>query len=232
MVEINHLLGRLKTKYSPKKGASYLASWEKRTMDVVASSVMLPFAIPLIGLLAGVKYLEDGENPFFILAPHDLSPRKVKIRSMSSDARTKEDGLLDGKPYAEYKSMSKGKDPRITKFGRFLRKSSLDEIPQIWQIFLGEISMVGPRFFETDFEQALIPKSETDDSYAKLLEIYRTQRIKPGVFGNFTLFGRGDLTLDERVKVELDYLENASFWGDIAIIARCLPISLQRKGAY
>ncbi len=110
-------------------------------------------------------------------------------------------------------------DPRRTRVGRFLRRWSLDELPQFWNVFKGDMSLVGPRPEET-----------------RIVNYYsdwhrRRLSIKPGLTGPMQVNGRGDLSLDERVQLELDYIENYSLWRDLAIIARTIPAVLRGQGA-
>ena len=110
-------------------------------------------------------------------------------------------------------------DPRRTRVGRFLRRWSLDELPQFWNVFKGDMSLVGPRPEE-----------------ARLVDYYsdwhrRRLSIKPGLTGPMQVNGRGDLSLDERVQLELDYIENYSLWRDLTIIARTIPAVVRGRGA-
>jgi lipopolysaccharide/colanic/teichoic acid biosynthesis glycosyltransferase len=110
-------------------------------------------------------------------------------------------------------------DPRRTRVGRFLRRWSLDELPQFWNVFKGDMSLVGPRPEE-----------------ARVVALYndwhrRRLSIKPGLSGPMQVNGRGDLSLDDRVRLELHYIENYSLRRDLAIIARTLPAVFRGEGA-
>jgi len=112
------------------------------------------------------------------------------------------------------------KDPRITRAGRFLRRFSLDEVPQLVNVLLGDMSIVGPR-----------------PEQVELVDRYRPEHrfrldVKPGITGPMQVFGRGDLTFTERLAVELDYVENLSLARDLSILAQTLPAVLRGNGAY
>ena len=111
-------------------------------------------------------------------------------------------------------------DPRVTRVGRFLRRLSLDELPQLWNVLRGEMSIVGPR-----------------PEQVELVERYRPEHrfrlsVKPGITGPMQVFGRGDLTFHERLAVELDYIENVSLARDLRILAETVPVALKGSGAY
>jgi len=111
-------------------------------------------------------------------------------------------------------------DPRVTRFGRVLRRLSLDEIPQIVNVLQGEMSLVGPR-----------PLPLRD--YALLEEHHKARyAVLPGMTGLWQISGRSGLTYDDLVRLDLTYLENWSIWLDITIIAKTIPAVLTRRGAY
>jgi len=141
-----------------------------------------------------------------------------KFRSMQYDA---EEALQELLPLEELdEPVFKLKDdPRRTRVGRFLRRWSLDELPQFWNVFKGDMSLVGPRP-----EEARIVDHYSDWHRRRL-------SIKPGLTGPMQVNGRGDLSLDERVQLELDYIENYSLWRDLTIIARTVPAVLRGQGA-
>ncbi|MCB0866560.1 MAG: sugar transferase, partial [Solirubrobacterales bacterium] len=111
-------------------------------------------------------------------------------------------------------------DPRITRVGSVLRRFSLDEFPQLFNVLVGEMSIVGPRP-----EQVELVERYTGDALAKMA-------VKPGVTGPMQVFGRGELSFDERIAVELDYVENASLARDLEIMIHTLPAVLRGTGAY
>ena len=112
------------------------------------------------------------------------------------------------------------KDPRTTPFGVFLRKSNLDELPQFFNVLFGHISLVGPR---------PIIQSELEKFGNKAGRIFS---VKPGLTGLWQVLGRNDLSYDDRVRLNVYYVENWSFWLDISIIIRTFGVLFSKKGAY
>ncbi|RLC77247.1 MAG: undecaprenyl-phosphate glucose phosphotransferase, partial [Chloroflexi bacterium] len=111
-------------------------------------------------------------------------------------------------------------DPRVARVGRFLRRWSLDELLQVWNVLKGEMSLVGPRP-----EEVRIVRLYNDWHRRRLA-------VKPGITGPMQVSGRGDLPLDERVRLELDYIENYSLWKDMIILLRTIPAVISGRGAY
>jgi Undecaprenyl-phosphate galactose phosphotransferase WbaP len=111
-------------------------------------------------------------------------------------------------------------DPRITRVGAFLRKTSLDEIPQLFNVLKGDLSLVGPR-------PIVINEIEKYGEYGKYL-----LRVPPGVTGLWQISGRSDIDYNERVKLDMQYIMNWSLWLDINIIFKTIPAVLKRDGAY
>jgi len=111
-------------------------------------------------------------------------------------------------------------DPRITDIGRFLRRTSLDEIPQIWNVLKGEMSLIGPRPIVT----------EEIPLYGDEFEIYK--QVLPGITGLWQISGRNDLPYHDRVKLDVYYIQNWSIWLDIHILMHTMLATLQARGAY
>lgn len=111
------------------------------------------------------------------------------------------------------------KDPRITFVGRVLRKTSLDELPQLFNVLRGEMSLVGPR-----------PTSFSADTYA----LRHTERLEvlPGITGLWQVSGRSDVDFDERLRMDVEYIQNQSLWLDVSILLRTVGALIHRKGAY
>lgn len=146
-----------------------------------------------------------------------------KFRSMCVDAKAKLAELLANNPAAreEWERDFKLKnDPRITKSGVFLRKTSLDELPQIFNVLRGEMSLVGPRPI---VQEELARYGEFVDDYLM---------VKPGITGMWQVSGRSDTTYDERVHMDVWYVRNWSVWIDVMLLWRTIKAVVMRKGAY
>jgi lipopolysaccharide/colanic/teichoic acid biosynthesis glycosyltransferase len=112
------------------------------------------------------------------------------------------------------------RDPRVTRVGRFLRRWSLDELPQLVNVLRGEMSLVGPRPEQLELVQRYSP------------EYLERVRVKPGLTGPMQVYGRAQLSLDERLAVEREYIENLTIGRDLRILGLTIPAVLARRGAY
>lgn len=198
----------------------------KYILDLI---LVIPALIVLSPAMLLVMYLirkNDEGSPFFVQRRIGLNGREFncyKFRTMVVDAQQRLDALLESDPVAaaEWKRDQKLKnDPRITKVGRFLRKTSLDELPQLWNIMKGDMSLVGPR----PIVQNEIIK------YGPFFKYYTS--VKPGVSGLWQISGRNNTTYDERVQYDVDYAKTYSFLTDTKILFKTLPAVLFSKGAY
>src|SRR5262249_15117580 len=143
----------------------------------------------------------------------------VKFRTMYADAERQRFEL------AALNEMSgplfkMAKDPRITRVGAFLRRTSIDELPQLWNVVRGEMSLVGPRPF-------VVHEADQITGWAG-----RRTDITPGITGLWQILGRNDLTFDEMTKLDYVYVTNWSLWWDLKILLRTIPVVLARRGAY
>jgi len=156
----------------------------------------------------------------------------LKFRTMYVDADDKLKAILNIDPESrrEWKQFLKLKcDPRITPFGKLLRKTSLDEMPQFFNVLFGDISVVGPRPFaimgnEANFMSEL--RGYLGDRVEKILS------IKPGITGLWQTSGRNELSLADRVRLDEVYVDSRSFLGDLVLIAKTVPAVLTARGAY
>ena len=158
-----------------------------------------------------IKFCEDGHNPIYTSKRVGKNGKIIKfhkIRSMIPNADTLKQQLIDeGKNEADGPVFKIKEDPRITKFGKFLRKSSLDELPQIWDIFVGRISIVGPRSpIPQEVEQYDEFQRHRLDVKGGLLCLWQIQK------------NRHNLRFDEWVKLDIEYVEKRSLWLDFKII--------------
>ncbi len=202
-----------------------IAGWRraiKRAMDVVGSLLGLIVSSPLIAASA-VAIKLDSPGPVFFFqerAGENGQPfRMVKLRTMEEGAEEMLPELVDleALPSPAFKL---GDDPRVTRVGRFLRRTSLDELPQLWNVLKGEMSLVGPRPEELRI--------------VRLYDDWHRQRlaVNPGLTGPMQVNGRAELGLDKRVQLDVDYIRNYSLWKDIVILARTVIAVISGRGAY
>ncbi|WP_170226619.1 sugar transferase [Rudaeicoccus suwonensis] len=193
----------------------------KRTMDVVLSGLALIVLSPVFAAIAIAIHREDHGPVMFRQTRVGMNGklfRITKFRSMVVDAEALRATLTsDVQDGVLFKQRS---DPRITRTGRFIRGYSLDELPQLLDVFLGHMSLVGPR----------PPLPEEVSQYAD--HVRRRLNVKPGVTGPWQVGGRSNLTWEETVQKDLYYVENWSVVGDISIMIRTVRAVLQRDGAY
>jgi lipopolysaccharide/colanic/teichoic acid biosynthesis glycosyltransferase len=154
-----------------------------------------------------------------VVGQNGLEFDAFKFRTMVADA----DAILRAQPdlMREFgANMKLRADPRLTKVGAFLRRTSLDELPQLLNVAAGHMSLVGPRMIAPDE----MPKF--GDALATRLA------VKPGITGLWQVSGRQELGYDDRIRLDLHYIENWSFWLDLTILARTIPAVLSMRGAY
>lgn len=195
----------------------------KRIFDITLVILSLPLTIPVIAVLA-ILVMCDGGKPFFghqRIGKKGRSFKCWKIRSMVTNAETRLQDHLHKNPEARDEWAENFKltnDPRITKIGNFLRKSSLDELPQIWNILKGEMSFVGPR-----------PVTHLElDLYGTAREYYHA--MVPGLTGLWQVSGRNDVSYRERVLLDVRYAMTNNFLMDVRIILETLFIVINRTG--
>jgi exopolysaccharide biosynthesis polyprenyl glycosylphosphotransferase len=207
--------------YADKKiyGAEVLS---KKIMDIVLSGIGLILLLPLF-IVLGISIKIDSKGPVFYVSKRYGKKGKVfnflKFRSMVVNADAllptlKEKNEADG-PIFKMKD-----DPRITSAGKFMRRHSLDELPQLWNVLKGDMSIVGPR---------PLPIGQVENSD---LEQLRRLEIRPGITGLWQIHGRSDIPFHRLVKWDIWYIKNWSLWLDLVVLARTIPVILKRKGAY
>lgn len=197
----------------------------KRIVDITLAATALVFLSPIMLTVALIIKLHDGGNAIFVQRRIGVNGKQFncyKFRSMVVDAQERLEHLLATDPAAkaEWEATQKlENDPRITALGRFLRKSSLDELPQLVNILKGEMSVVGPRPIV----------SNEIVKYGQYFDYYRD--VRPGLTGLWQISGRSDTTYDERVALDVEYVKEWSFMNDIKIIALTVPAIVLSKGA-
>lgn len=198
----------------------------KRLLDILIILIFLPILIPVFIILCiAVKVTSKGPI-FYGHVRVGKNGRKIKcwkFRSMSINSQEMLKEILETDPVrrAEWEAERKFKDdPRVTKFGKFLRKTSLDELPQIFNILLGEMSFVGPRPV-TDEE--IVKYGDSKDLVLSVL---------PGLSGMWQISGRSETSYEERIIFDTYYIQNWSIWLDIWILIKTVWVVLVGKGAY
>lgn len=197
----------------------------KRTLDIVIATTLLLALSPLLALLA-LLIKRDGGPCFFShprVGMHGRTFRCLKFRSMVRDADKVLNDLLasDPKARAEWEQDFKLRnDVRVTRLGRFLRRTSLDELPQLWNVLLGDMSLVGPR---PVVEKELGQYGEAAGYYLRVL---------PGITGLWQVSGRSETSYERRVLLDVSYVKNWSLAGDLRILFRTVGVVLGGRGAY
>ena len=206
---------------NPSEGLSLV-----RCLDFVLAILLLIFLSPMMIAVAAVIWLQDGGRPMFGHDRVGLNGRLFrcwKFRSMVIDADQKLLHVLASDPEARLEWDTDHKlrqDPRVTRLGTFLRKSSLDELPQLINVVLGEMSLVGPRPIV----------AEEVDKYGRQFRWYR--QVRPGITGLWQVSGRNDLDYRRRVALDVLFVKRFSLWLYIAILLRTAPAVLSREGAH
>lgn len=205
-------------------------NWLKRSLDILFSFIALVAGLPLFAFIALLVKLSS-PGPIFYCSLRIGRKGKLfkfwKFRSMHRDADQRLEVMLSSNPALkkEWQKYFKLKnDPRLTRIGSFLRKTSLDELPQFWNVLIGDLSLVGPRPY--------LPREA--DVIRKILgpEMEKMFSVRPGLTGIWQTEGRSFLTFQERVKLEVSYADKRSFLFDLRLIAKTIPILLFRKGAF
>jgi exopolysaccharide biosynthesis polyprenyl glycosylphosphotransferase len=218
--------------YVPGQGAPLfelrppvLTGWDwavKRGFDLVVSLLVLVIGLPVWALIALAIKLDSRGPIFFVDRRIGVGEREfgmLKFRTMVAEAPSLQPEL-EPENEAEGALFKIREDPRVTRVGRFLRRFSLDEIPQVVNVLKGEMSLVGPR-----------PLPLRD---YQLLEDWHRRRyaVLPGMTGLWQISGRSGLSFDDLVRLDFTYIENWSIWLDISIIVKTIPAVITRRGAY
>lgn len=211
-------------KFDPQKriltGAAYFLV--KRVLDLVLVVITLPFWLPLNAVIALIiRITSPGEPVIFTQMRTGKGGRRFhmyKFRTMVPNAEElkSEYAHLNELQWPDFKITN---DPRIIPIGRFLRKTSLDELPQLFNVLRGDMSLVGPR-----------PTSFGPETY-KLWHTHRLDVI-PGLTGLWQILGRAQLEFDDRLRLDIAYIERASIWLDINILARTVLVVFEGRGAH
>lgn len=193
----------------------------KRSLDLFVCCLVLPAAIP-VSIACALLVRSSGPGPLFFVQERTGRGgrrfRMFKFRSMVPDAPRLRDEIRAERNMVgpDFKLED---DPRVTRVGRFLRRSSLDELPQLWNVLKGDMSLVGPR-----------PTSFDPSTY----DLWHTERLEvtPGLTGLWQIARRGDIDFDDRVRLDIAYVRNRSLRLDISILLRTIPAVLMQRGAH
>lgn len=197
----------------------------KRAFDIVASAAALIILSPIMLIAAILVYVDDPGKVFYghVRIGKNGKPFKMwKFRSMYMNADKMINLLTPEQAKQYYTEFKIDNDPRITKIGNFLRKTSLDELPQLFNVLCNDMSLVGPRpLIESEIQ------TYYDDTHDVLLA------VKPGVTGYWQAYARNNATYQsgERQKMEMYYVQNASLWLDIKILFKTVVSVLRKDGA-
>jgi len=194
----------------------------KRAFDAISTFAALIVLSPLFGLIALLIKLEDGGPVFFIQTRVGQFGREFKMfkfRSMCLDAEQRLAELLSRNRHAQGVTFKIADDPRITKVGKWLRKFSFDELPQLYNVMIGDMSLVGPR--------PPVPREVAMYSLADR----RRLLVKPGITCIWQISGRSEIDFSGQVRLDVEYIETHTFWVDVKILAKTVPAVLSGKGA-
>jgi exopolysaccharide biosynthesis polyprenyl glycosylphosphotransferase len=194
----------------------------KRSADIVVAVTLLLLLLPLMGFVAILVKLTSRGEVFFKQTRTGLNGRlftMYKFRSMRKGAQDDQKCLSDLNEQ-EGPVFKIADDPRLTPIGQFLRRSSLDELPQLWNVLKGEMAIVGPR-------PLWQPEAEKAGERARL----RT-RVKPGLTCLWQISGRSELGYDKWVELDLYYIQNRSLLLDLLVVVQTIPAVLSGRGAY
>jgi len=206
---------------------SPLNQFIKRSFDFVFALSLLPFLLPIMLLISLLIMLESPGSPIFIhrrVGKYGNMINVYKFRTMYKNSdeilrkflKTNPEALKEWEIYYKLKD-----DPRVTKVGKFLRKTSLDELPQIFNVLLGNMSFVGPR---------PVTWNEIKSYYKDFANFYFL--VNPGITGLWQVSGRNKLSYEDRVKLDTWYVLNWSLWLDISILLRTVRVVFLREGSY
>jgi lipopolysaccharide/colanic/teichoic acid biosynthesis glycosyltransferase len=192
----------------------------KRSLDILVVVLMLPFVLPVLVLCAIAIRLDSPGAPFFAQLRTGRGGRRFrmfKLRTMVREAGEMKAALLhlNELSWPDFKMQN---DPRVTRVGRILRRTSLDELPQLMNVLRGDMSLVGPR-----------PTSFAADTYS----LWHTARldVKPGLTGLWQVSGRSELDFDDRLRLDIEYIRTRSLISDLRILQRTAGAVFNGRGA-
>ncbi len=197
--------------------------YAKRSMDIAVSSILILLLLPIWVLVALAIKLDSRGPIFYSQARVGYKGQHFKFwkfRSMCIDADQKKQELLNKNDIQGNLLFKMKSDPRISRVGKFIRKYSIDELPQLWNVLIGDMSLVGPR--------PAVPgevSQYTSDQRERLLAV-------PGITCIWQVSGRSEIPFEQQVKMDVDYIKNQSTWMDLKLLVLTIPAVLMAKGAY
>ena len=193
----------------------------KRAIDILFCLMVAPLAVPLIVLTIALVYIDSPGKVFFSQLRTGKGGRRFRMYKFRTMVPNAEElklvyAHLNELTWPDFKITD---DPRVTRIGKILRKTSLDELPQLLNVFKGDMSLVGPR-----------PTSFAPDTY----RLWHTERLEvvPGITGLWQVHGRSNLDFDDRLKLDIAYIERQSIWMDFQILVRTIGQVFIGEGAY
>ncbi len=214
----------LRPKKSVTDRTDFYANWGKRVFDIAFASIVLTLFSPVYLAITLLVFISSPGSVLYIHPRVGLNGSKfncIKFRTMINDADQALEDYLNACPIsrAEYEASFKLKhDPRITKIGKLLRTTSLDELPQFWNVLMGDMSVVGPR----PLVQDELSKYGT--------AIDRVLSVRPGIAGLWQVSGRNDIPYTKRVQIDASYVRRMSFLLDLHLIFKTILVVIFPKG--
>ena len=198
-----------------------LVLWAKRAVDVVLAATCLLLSLPLLLLASAAISLTTRGAPFFRQRRVGLNGAEFtmyKLRTMCDDAELQEAALAERRPHRVF--FKRVRDPRVTAVGKWLRKYSIDELPQLYNVLIGDMSLVGPRpLLASDW------KNFPRDHHRRRIT------MKPGITGLWQVNGRSLCSDQERMRLDVEYVDRWTFAMDIKILLRTPAVVLSARGA-
>jgi lipopolysaccharide/colanic/teichoic acid biosynthesis glycosyltransferase len=195
----------------------------KRAIDVVGALLGIAVLSPLLATIALLIRLESPGSVLFVQERVGLGGRRfpmLKFRSMYRDAEKRRDAVVEEESTTDAFRFKSRRDPRITRVGRLLRRASLDELPQLWNVLVGHMALVGPR-----------PPIPSETSRYTAAE-WRRLDVPPGITCTWQVGGRADVSFVDQVRMDIDYIETRTLLGDVAILIATVPAVVAGRGAY
>jgi exopolysaccharide biosynthesis polyprenyl glycosylphosphotransferase len=195
----------------------------KRCLDRLGAGVGMLLLSPFFALVAILIKLESPGPVFFSQTRIGLGGQPFrcwKLRSMYVDAEQRKQELQEHNEMEGGTTFKMKRDPRVTRVGRFIRKASIDELPQLWNVFIGDMSLVGPR--------PPVPKEVAQYTARERQRLF----VKPGITCIWQVSGRSDIPFQQQVLLDIEYMQKRSLWMDIKLLLRTLPAVLLARGAY